>query len=73
MGVIVECDKCGHREEIRTLVQVWPVNMHPVSPGNSKDNDRMLCAVCFRNYEQVKASLEVEVTNKLLTWIDHEA
>lgn len=67
MGIKVICDKCGHQEEIRTLPQGWPVNMHSVSPDNSAGNDRILCDACYQAYRQ----LEKDVTKKLLDWLDN--
>lgn len=69
MGIKVICDKCEHEEEMRVLAQVPPENMHMVSPGNSKDNDRTLCETCYQKYQHFADSIKAEDTRQLINWL----
>lgn len=71
MSIKVICDKCGHQETMRVLENVHPQNMHSVSPGNSRENDRTLCDICYKKYKQIEAESPEEITRKLLDWIDY--
>jgi len=58
---------------MRILENVRPEDMHPVSPGNSNENDRVLCGTCHEEYNRRKSELlESRITQQLLGWIDKE-
>ena len=71
--IIVKCDRCGKEQQFSTFAQQGFVDVcHPVSPGNSKDNDRVLCINCYREYGEILKPLEMGVVERLLQWIDHK-
>jgi len=69
--IITKCDRCGKERHFSTPVQRGFIGaLHIVSPGNSMDNDRILCDGCYGEYERIKKASEISAAEKLLQWID---
>lgn len=70
MAVRVECDKCKRVEEISTMGNAWPKDMHAISVDGTSKSDKVLCTDCLENYDAFKAGVQAGATLKLLEWFN---